>query len=159
MSVNKVILIGRLGQNPELKYTQGGTAVANFSLATNEVYTDKSGQRQESTEWHRIVVWGKQAELCSQYLAKGREVFLEGKIQTRQWQDQNGQTRYTTEVVAQNVRFLGGQQQQGASAPAPSAGMGMGAAAPSATPSFGSSPFGGGVSSDEPSFTEDDIPF
>src|SRR3954467_10336243 len=109
MSVNKVILVGRLGQNPEVRYTPSGAAVANFSVATNESWADKSGQKQERTEWHKVVVWGKLAELCSQFLAKGRQVYLEGRLQTRQWQDKDGQTKYTTEIQAQTVQFLGGQ--------------------------------------------------
>src|ERR1700742_1318767 len=109
MSVNKVILVGRLGQNPEVRYTPSGAAVANFSIATNESWTDKSGQKQERTEWHRVVVWGKLAELCSQYLSKGRQAYIEGRLQTRQWQDKDGQTKYTTEGQAQTVQFLGGQ--------------------------------------------------
>ncbi len=109
MSINKVMLIGRLGQDPELKYTPSGSAVCNFSLATSESWTDKSGQKQEKTEWHRIVVWGKLAELCNQYLAKGRQAFIEGSLQTRQWEDKQGQKRYTTEINARNVQFLGGQ--------------------------------------------------
>ena len=111
MSVNKVLLIGRLGQDPELKYTPSGQAVCNFSVATSENWTDKSGQKQERTEWHRIVVWGKLAELANQYLGKGRQVFLEGKLQTRSWEDNNGNKRYTTEVQASNLQFLGGQAQ------------------------------------------------
>src|SRR5271167_3381085 len=114
MSVNKVILVGRLGQNPEVRYTPSGAAVANFSVATNESWTDKSGQKQERTEWHKVVVWGKLAELCAQYLAKGRQCYLEGRLQTRQWQDKDGQTKYTTEVQAQTVQFLGGQAGAGA---------------------------------------------
>ena len=109
MSVNKVILIGHLGQDPEIRYTSSGTAVANFSLATNESWTDKSGQRQERTEWHRVVVWSKLAEVCGQYLRKGRQAFVEGTLQTRSWEDQNGNKRYTTEIVARTVQFLGGQ--------------------------------------------------
>lgn len=105
--VNKVILVGHLGQNPELRYTPSGMAVANFSLATNEYWTDKSGKKQERTEWHRIVVWGKQAEHCSQYLAKGRQAYIEGRLQTRKWQDKNSQTKYTTEIHAQTIQFLG----------------------------------------------------
>jgi single-strand DNA-binding protein len=108
MSVNKVILLGRLGQDPELKYTPGGAAVCNFSLATTESWTDKQGQKQEKTEWHRIVVWGKLAELCNQYLAKGRQAFLEGRLQTRSWDDKDGNKRYTTEVLASTVQFIGG---------------------------------------------------
>lgn len=108
MSVNKVILLGRLGQDPELKYTPGGAAVCNFSLATTEAWTDKSGQKQEKTEWHRVVVWGKLAELCNQYLAKGRQAFLEGRLQTRSWDDKDGNKRYTTEILASTVQFIGG---------------------------------------------------
>jgi single-strand DNA-binding protein len=108
MSVNKVILLGRLGQDPELKYTPGGAAVCNFSLATTESWSDKSGQKQEKTEWHRVVVWGKLAELCNQYLAKGRQAFLEGRLQTRSWDDKDGNKRYTTEILASTVQFIGG---------------------------------------------------
>ncbi len=114
MSVNKVILLGRLGQDPELKYTPSGAAVCNFSLATTEAWTDKnSGQKQERTEWHRVVVWGKLAELCNQYLSKGRQAFVEGRLQTRSWDDQNGQKRYTTEINATTVQFIGGQASTG----------------------------------------------
>ena len=109
MSINKVILIGRLGQDPELKYTPSGSAVCNFSMATSESWADKSGQKQEKTEWHRIVVWGKLAELCNQYLAKGRQAFVEGSLQTRSWEGKDGQKRYTTEINARNIQFLGGQ--------------------------------------------------
>jgi len=110
-SVNKVILIGNLGADPELRYTNTGTAVANFRIATNEVWTDKNGERQERTEWHQIVVWGKQGENCGKYLKKGRPVFVEGRLQTRSWEDQSGNKRYTTEVVAQAVQFLGGRSE------------------------------------------------
>lgn len=106
--MNKAILIGHLGRDPELRYTQSGQAVANFSIATSEKWTDKEGQKQERTEWHRIVCWGKLGETCSQYLSKGRQVAVEGKIQTREWQDKDGQKRYTTEINAQNVTFLSG---------------------------------------------------
>src|SRR4051812_24594121 len=106
--VNKVILIGRLGNDPEVRYTSNGGAVANFNMATNESWTDKAGQKQERTEWHRIVVWGKLGELCGQYLAKGRQAFVEGRLQTREWTDKEGGKRYTTEIVAQNIQFLGG---------------------------------------------------
>lgn len=112
--VNKAILIGRLGNDPEVRYTTNGGAVANFNVATNESWTDKSGQKQERTEWHRVVVWGKLAELCSQYLSKGRQCYLEGRIQTRDWTDKDGQKRYTTEIIAQTVQFLGGNAGAGA---------------------------------------------
>jgi len=107
-SVNKVILIGNLGRDPELRYTQSGQAVANFNIATSEKFTDKEGNPQERTEWHRIVVWGKQAENCAQYLSKGRSAYIEGGLQTRDWEDKEGVKRYTTEVRAQRVQFLGG---------------------------------------------------
>jgi single-strand DNA-binding protein len=112
--VNKVILVGNLGANPEMRFTQGGQAVANLRLATTERWTDRNGQKQEATEWHRVVVWGKQAEIVGQYLTKGRQVFVEGRIRTRQWQDQGGQKRYTTEIVAQNVQMLGSRGERGA---------------------------------------------
>lgn len=108
MSVNKVIIIGRLGADPELKTLGSGQSVANFNVATSENWVDRDGQKQERTEWHRIVVWGKLAEICRQYLAKGRQVFVEGKLQTRSWEDQQGQKRYTTEIVANNIQFIGG---------------------------------------------------
>ena len=108
MSVNKVIILGRLGQDPELRYTPSGAAVCNFSVATSEYWNDKEGGgRKEKTEWHRVVTWGKTAELCNQYLAKGRQCFLEGRLQTRSWDDQSGQKKYTTEVIAQTVQFIG----------------------------------------------------
>jgi single-strand DNA-binding protein len=162
MSVNKVILVGRLGQNPEVRYTPSGAAVANFSVATNESWTDKSGQKQERTEWHRIVVWGKLAELCSQYLSKGRQAYIEGRLQTREWQDKDGVKKYTTEVQAQTVQFLGAGQGAGAGAGEgrPARDVGNGHAAPE-EPAF--APAGRGAAgagpADEPSFTEDDIPF
>jgi single-strand DNA-binding protein len=106
-SVNKVILIGNLGRDPELRYTQGGQAVANFTLATTDRFSSKDGERQERTEWHRIVAWARTAELCAQYLSKGRSVYIEGRLQTREWEDKEGQKRRTTEIVAQTVQFLG----------------------------------------------------
>lgn len=108
MSVNKVILLGRLGQDPELKYTPSGAAVCNFSMATSENWTDKGGQKQDKTEWHRIVVWAKLAELCNQYLSKGRQAYVEGRLQTRSWDDKSGNKRYTTEIVASTIQFIGG---------------------------------------------------
>ena len=106
-SVNKVILIGNLGRDPEVKYTQTGTAVANLNVATNEVWTDKAGQKQERTEWHRVVVWGKQAQIVGEHLAKGKQVYVEGSLQTRSWDDRDGNKRYTTEVRAVRVLMLG----------------------------------------------------
>src|SRR5216110_2242666 len=116
MSVNKVILVGRLGRDPETRYTGGGQAVANFSVATDETYKDKAGDRQKRTEWHKIVVWGKQAEIAQQYLKKGSLVFVEGRIQSREWQDKEGQKRTSFEVVASNFRMLGGRGDGGGSA-------------------------------------------
>ncbi len=113
--INKVILIGNLGADPELRYTSGGQAVADLRLATSRKWTAKDGTSKEETEWHRVVVWGKQAESCKEYLSKGRQIYVEGRLQTRQWEDRDGNKRYTTEVVAENVKFLGGGRgQQGA---------------------------------------------
>jgi len=150
MSVNKVILIGRLGQDPELKYTPAGQAVTTFSLATSEMWNDKNGQRQERTEWHRIVVWGKTAENCSKYLGKGRQVFVEGRLQTRSW-DKDGQKHYTTEIIANTVQFLGAK---GDNAPATDRAPAMAEA---------NLPGGMATTPDESrgdlQFTSDDIPF
>lgn len=107
-SVNKIILIGNLGADPEKRYTGSGQAVCNLRMATTDRWTDKQGNKQERTEWHRVVVYGPQAENCEKYLSKGRQVYVEGSIRTRQWEDQQGNTRYTTEVIAQRVQFLGG---------------------------------------------------
>lgn len=108
MSVNKVILIGNLGKDPEVRFTSNGRAVAHFPIATSEVWNDVNGSRQERTEWHNIIVWGKQGETCGQYLAKGRQVYVEGSIRSRSYDDKDGNKRYVTEIVAQRVRFLGG---------------------------------------------------
>src|SRR3954447_20596065 len=115
MSVNKAILVGRLGRDPETRYTSGGQAVCNFTLATDESYKDRAGKRQKRTEWHRIVVWGKQAEIAQQYLHKGSLIFVEGRIQSRQWDDREGQKRTTVEIVATNFRMLGGRGDSGGS--------------------------------------------
>jgi single-strand DNA-binding protein len=142
--VNKVILLGNLGANPEMRFTQGGAAVANLRIATSERWTDKNGQKQETTEWHRVVVFGKQAEIVGQYLVKGRQVYIEGRIQTRQWQDQQGQKRYTTEIVAQRVQMLGGR-------PGERPAEEMAATVPADDVHGEPADFGGGP--------EDDIPF
>lgn len=105
--VNKVILIGNLGGDPTVRYTPTGQAVANFNIATSERFTNKTGEKEERTEWHRIVAWGKLAEICQQYLKKGKQVYIEGRLQTRQWEDQQGQKRQTTEIVANNMQMLG----------------------------------------------------
>ena len=108
-SVNKVTLIGRLGADPEVRYTQGGQPVASLRMATSENWTDREGQRKERTEWHSITVWGKQAELCGQYLAKGRQVYIEGRLQTREYTDREGINRKAVEIVANQIVFLGGR--------------------------------------------------
>ena len=121
--VNRVFLVGRLGRDPEQRFTSSGTPVANFSLATDERWKDQNGERQTRTEWHQIVVWGKLAEICSQYLNKGKLVFIEGRLQTREWDDRDGNKRRTTEVVASDMRMLGSRmEEQGMSQSAPAAG-------------------------------------
>jgi single-strand DNA-binding protein len=121
MGVNKVILVGNLGRDPEVRYTTGGTPVANFPIATSERWTDQaSGERKEKTEWHRLVVFGKQAEIAGEYLRKGRQIFVEGSLQTREWTDRDGNKRYTTEVRVQNFQMLGSRSdrpESGAGAP------------------------------------------
>ena len=162
MSVNKVILVGRLGRDPETRYTGGGQAVANFSVATDESYKDKNGERQKRTEWHKIVVWGKQAEIAQQYLKKGSLIFIEGRIQSREWQDKEGQKRTSFEIVANNFRMLGGRAEGAAAASA-----GGGAGSRSGGDDFESHPvptddsYGGGGSqpSSGPEISDEDIPF
>jgi single-strand DNA-binding protein len=106
--VNKVILVGNLGRDPEIKYTPSGVAVANFSIATSDEWKDKNtGEKQERTEWHRIVAWRRLGEICGEYLRKGSQIYIEGKLQTRSWEDRDGNTRYTTEIVAQSMQMLG----------------------------------------------------
>ena len=128
-SVNKVILVGNLGRDAELRYTPGGAPVATLNMATTEVWNDKGGQRQEKTEWHRVVLWGKTAESLSEYLVKGKQIYVEGRLQTRKWEDKDGKERYTTEVRGDRVVLLGGgggggvRQQQRAAGAAGPAGM------------------------------------
>ena len=143
-SVNKVILVGNLGRDAELRFTPGGAAVATLNMATTEVWNDKSGQRQEKTEWHRVVLWGKTAESLSEYLTKGKQIYVEGKLQTRQWDDKDGNKRYTTEIKGDSVVLLGGGGggSRGASA---ERGGDMASHAP-------------GPDASEP-LTDDDIPF
>ena len=140
MSVNKVILVGNLGKDPEVRFTGSGKAVCKFPLATSEVWNDAEGRKQERTEWHNIVVWGKQGENCGQYLSKGRQVYVEGAIRSHSYDDKDGNKRYMTEIIAQQVRFLGG-----------GGGRGAGAASGDAPPLPPEVP--GGPASD------DDIPF
>ncbi len=105
-AVNKVILIGNLGRDPEIRYTKNGQAVATFSLATTEKWKNKNGDREEKTEWHRIVAWGKLGEICGEYLTKGKQAYIEGRLQTREWEDKDGNKRTTTEIVASNMVML-----------------------------------------------------
>lgn len=148
MAVNKVILIGNLGADPEVRYTQSGGAVANFRIATSERWTSRDGQAQERTEWHRIVAFGRLAELCRDYLAKGRQVYVEGRLQTRQWEDRDKNKRYTTEIVAQTVQFLGAK------------GAGP-AAREEPPPPAGPEDYGppGNYDQGPPPITDDDVPF
>jgi single-strand DNA-binding protein len=111
--INKVILVGNLGKDPEVRYLEGGTAVANFSLATSESYKDKSGNRVDQTEWHNIVLWRGLAEVAEKYLKKGNQVYIEGKIKTRAWDDKDGNKRYSTEIVADNMTMLGAKRDEG----------------------------------------------
>ena len=143
-SVNKVILVGNLGRDAELRYTAGGAAVSTLNLATTEVWNDKQGQKQEKTEWHRIVLWGKQAESLQEYLVKGKQIYVEGRLQTRQWDDKDGNKRYTTEIKADRITLLGGGGGR-------SGGMDRGGGATQAP----------GASNDPPMepITDDDIPF
>ncbi|MDY7032287.1 MAG: single-stranded DNA-binding protein [Thermodesulfobacteriota bacterium] len=108
MSINKVILIGRLGADPEVRYTSDGTAVATFRIATNERWTNQKGEKEERTEWHRVVAWRRLGEICGEYLSKGRQVYIEGRLQTRSWEDKDGNKRWSTEIVASNMQMLGG---------------------------------------------------
>jgi single-strand DNA-binding protein len=142
-SVNKVILVGNLGRDAELRYTPGGAAVATLNLATTEVWNDKQNQRQEKTEWHRVVLWGKQAESLQEYLTKGKQIYVEGRLQTRQWDDKDGNKRYTTEIKADRITLLGGGRGGGGMDRSPS-----------------SHQAGGGMD-DQPMepITDDDIPF
>jgi len=160
MSVNKVILVGRLGRDPETRYTGGGQAVANFSVATDESYKDKNGERQKRTEWHRITAWGKLAEICQQYLKKGTMVYIEGRIQSREWQDKEGQKRTSFDIVANTMKMLSSR----GDAAAASAGGGSSSrssgddfethAAPAEDSYGGSAPPSSG-----PEISDEDIPF
>ena len=153
-SVNKVILVGNLGRDAELRYTPGGAAVATINMATTEVWNDKAGQRQEKTEWHRVVLWGKSAESLAEYLTKGKQIYVEGRLQTRQWDDKDGNKRYTTEIRGDRIVLLGGG---GGGARGAYAGAARSGAV--ATEEMGGG--GHGPSPDGPSepLTDDDIPF
>ena len=139
--INKVILIGRLGSDPEVRYTPSGVAVANFNIATSEEWKDKdSGEKRERTEWHRIVAWRRLGEICGEYLSKGKQVYIEGRLQTRDWEDRDGNKRYTTEIVASDVQFLGARDSSDSGRPR----------------STGSADFQGGPAQGP---ADDDIPF
>jgi single-strand DNA-binding protein len=144
-SVNKVILIGRLGKDPELKYTPSGAPVVNFSLATDESFKDRSGEQQNRTEWHRIVAWGKLAEICGEYLTKGKQVYIEGSIRSRQWEDQSGNKRTAYEIVARQMTMLGSRAESERAATERTPSDRPAAAPPEAPP--------------EPEITDEDIPF
>jgi single-strand DNA-binding protein len=159
MSVNKVILVGRLGRDPETRYTSGGQAVANFSVATDETYKDRNGERQKRTEWHKIVVWAKQAEIAQQYLKKGSLVFIEGRIQSREWQDKEGQKRTSFEIVATNFRMLGGRGDGGGAASGGAQRSGADDAEGHAAPADDSYGSGGGQPAAGPEISDEDIPF
>ena len=148
-SVNKAILVGNLGRDAEMRFTAGGTAVATVSLATTERFTDKEGQKREDTQWHRIVIWGKTAESLQEYLTKGKQIYVEGRIQTKEWTDKEGQKVKTTEIRADRVVLLGGGG-GGEGRPRQARGSGYGA-------SEGSEPSGAETSIDAPN--DDDIPF
>ena len=144
-SLNKVMLIGNLGKDPEVRFTASGQAVASFSLATSEKFKGKSGEMEERTEWHNITLWGKLAEIAGEYLSKGKTVYIEGRLQTRKWQDKNGNDRYTTDIVGDRMQMLSAKGER--------SGGGGGSDTSSAPKS------GGGSSYEEPPFQDDDIPF
>jgi len=144
-SLNKVMLIGRLGKDPEIRYTQDGTQVANFSLATSEFSSDKAGGRQERTEWHNIVAWNKLADLAKRFLTKGRQVYVEGRLRTREWNDRDGNKRRTTEIVINQMVLLGSRGEGGSDA-----AYSTTASAPEPLPEAPGA---------EPEITDDDIPF
>ncbi len=171
--VNKVILIGNLGRDPEVRYSPNGSAVANCTLATTESWKDKnSGEKQEKTEWHRVVFFGRLAEIAGEYLKKGSQIYIEGRLQTRKWQDKEGQDRYTTEIVANEMQMLGSRGGQGAPATDDSREGGGRAASGAAAESFNqdqpneAAPAGGGNAAKAPKSKagagadfDDDIPF
>lgn len=144
-SLNKVMLIGNLGKDPEVRYTASGQAVASFSIATSEKFKNKSGEWEERTEWHRITLWGKQAEIAGEYLAKGRTVFIEGRLQTRKWTDRDGNEKYSTEIVGERMQMLGGKGESNG-----------GGTARRSEPAHGGDQT---VSYDDPPYQDDDIPF
>ena len=148
IGVNKVTLLGNLGADPETKKTASGQSITLFNVATSNAWTNREGQRQEHTEWHRIVVWGKLAETCAEYLSKGKKVYIEGRLQTRSWEDDKNQKRYTTEIVASQVLFLSGNPEKRSSAESSSSSY-------SSEPAFGS----GSSNNESSSRPADDLPF
>lgn len=158
--INKVILVGTLGRDPEVRYMPSGGAVANLNLATNESWKDKqSGQMQERTEWHRIVMFNRLAEIAGEYLKKGQQIYIEGKLQTRKWQGQDGQDRYTTEIVANEMQMLGGRSGGGQGGDYDSMGGGMGGGAPSRPAPQQQKPQQAESFNDAMDDFDDDIPF
>ena len=150
-SVNKVILVGNLGRDAELRYTPGGAAVATLNLATTEVFKDREGQKKEDTQWHRVILWGKTAETLQDYLTKGKQIYVEGKLQTRKWKDKDGNDKYTTEVRGDRVVLLsGGGRGDGA---------GRGEGGGRSTPPAAADDFGHGEPGGSVELTDDDIPF
>lgn len=151
--INKVILIGNLGSDPEMKYTPSGTPLCKFRLATSENFNDRDGNRQERTEWHRVTAWGKLAEICGQYLSKGRQVYIEGSLRTNSWEDTSGQKRFMTEIVARDVQFLGSGGAGGSGGGGNYGGGGGGGGGNYGGGGYGGDDFGG------PPPSDDDIPF
>ena len=156
-SVNKVILLGNLGRDPETRYTTGGDAVTNLSIATSEQWKDKSGEKQERTEWHRVVLFGRQAEIAGEYLKKGRSVYIEGRLQTRKYTDKDGVEKYSTEIVGDRMQLIGGARDGGGGDAEFSGGAPGGGGARRPAPS-GGAPGGGGARKNTDDF-DDDIPF
>src|SRR5579863_9947439 len=152
-SVNKVMLIGRLGKDPEVKYTPSGTAVAKFTLATDEVFKDRSGEQQRRTEWHTVVAWNRLAEICGQYLTKGKQVYVEGSIRSRQWEDQSGNKRTAYEIVARDMKMLGSKGDS------PGAGFGTPAEPVNQTTQSADTAPARSAPQSETEITDEDIPF
>jgi single-strand DNA-binding protein len=163
-SVNKVILIGNLGRDPETRYTTGGDAITNLNIATSEQWKDKSGEKQEKTEWHRVVLFGRQAEIAGEYLKKGRSVYIEGRLQTRKYTDKDGVEKYSTEIVGDRMQLLGSREGAGGgdadfggeSSSRPSGG---GSSRPSSAGAGGGAKSGGAAKRSNPDDLDDDIPF
>jgi len=156
-SVNKVILLGNLGRDPETRYTTGGDAVTNLNIATSEQWKDKSGEKQERTEWHRVVLFGRQAEVAGEYLKKGRSVYIEGRLQTRKYTDKDGVEKYSTEIVADRMQLIGSARDAGSGGDAEFSGGGGGGAKPAS--GGGAKPASGGGAKKNVDDFDDDIPF